>query len=78
MFAELIVTVCEANRVELCQEVRAISTDVNPEFDWGVCTFQAQQVMAQWKETGKYAGPQFRIARWKCVPDHSYVLKGDV
>jgi hypothetical protein len=76
MFAAMVATVCQAGEVELCQEVRVIDTDVNPEFTWGVCLFHSQMVLAQWKETGKYAGPRFRISSSKCVPDRNYVLKG--
>jgi hypothetical protein len=82
MFVQLVANVCQhvdetnAASPEMCTERKVLNTDQNPEFDWGSCMFSAQMVLAQWKETGEWSGPRFRIARWKCIPDRGYILHG--
>lgn len=81
MYAELVALVCadnatadKPNAPESCEERVVLSTDINPDFDWGVCLFHSQQVMAQWKETGQYAAPRFRVAKYQCFPDRKHRL----
>lgn len=82
MFVQVIATICmlaaQAGGPDLCFETRVVNTDINPRVTWGTCVSQGQQLLSEWKEGegSKYAGERYRIGKYKCIPDRSYVLKG--
>ena len=57
------------SQVELCHE----EVIMEAEGAMQSCVL-GQPALADWKAHSRFAGPQWRVTRWRCVPGH-YVVK---
>lgn len=86
MILSVVVTVChiamanpvpddpavEISQLELCHEEVIAEADMPIQ----ACTI-SQPALADWKAHTRFAGPQWRVKRWRCVPGH-YVVKDQI
>jgi hypothetical protein len=61
-----LVPVADGKTVEACHEEIVWQGDDSP----GVCNF-AQAIIAQWKGAGRFAGDEWLVKRFQCLPGHA-------